>query len=159
MDDLPQVRLTPLRGDEDAPAFGKDLAPAYFGDEAVPLEILAQTRSFLEANPRPDPWGSYLVWDKDTRVGVCAFKSAPDSSGAVEIAYGTFPAFERRGYAKAAIAALFGVARDAGARLVFALTLARDNASSMALERQGFRFAGEVLDPEDGVVCRWELPV
>ena len=90
---------------------------------------------------------------------MCSFKSAPDSSGAVEIAYGTFPAFQRRGYAKAVIAALFDMARDAGANLVFALTLAEDNASSRALERQGFRFVGEVSDPEDGIVCRWEMPV
>ncbi len=41
--------------------------------------------------------------DGDTVVGVCAYKFQPDSAGAVEIAYGTFPAYEGRGYAKAKI--------------------------------------------------------
>lgn len=132
------------------------LAPGYFGEEDKARQILEQTRSFLAANPRPDPWGSYLAWQRDTVVGTCAFKSAPDDAGAVEIAYSTFPAYEGRGHAKAMIAALSALALQSGASTVLAHTLAETNASNGALRRQGFSFGGEVVDPEDGAVWRWE---
>ncbi len=150
------LRLSPLRGSEDADRFAAMLAPGYLGKEDVPRQILDQTRSFLAAHPRPDPWGSYLAWDGDTVVGVCAYKSAPDGAGEVEIAYNTLPAYEGRGYAKGMIAALFALAARSGASMVFAHTLAEDNASNGALRREGFGFAGEVTDPEDGLVWRWE---
>ncbi|HEX8233611.1 MAG TPA: GNAT family N-acetyltransferase [Caulobacteraceae bacterium] len=153
------LRLTPLRGDEDPGAFAALLAPAHGGDEAAPRQMLEQTRAFLAAQPRPDPWGSYLAWDGEAPVGSCAYKSAPDARGAVEIAYYTFPAFEGRGYAKGMIAALRELAARSGAALVFAHTLPERNASGAALEREGFAFAGEVIDPEDGPVWRWERGV
>src|SRR5688572_33475254 len=109
-------------------------------------------RGCLEANPREDPWGSYLAWDENVAVGTCAFKSAPDQAGAVEIAYMTFPAYEGRGYAKRMIAALVALAGRSGAATVFALTLPEENASNGALRGEGFGFAGEVVDPEDGLV-------
>jgi hypothetical protein len=48
------------------------LAPAHFGDEGEPRQMLEQTRAFLEAHPRPAPWGSYLAWDQESPVGFCA---------------------------------------------------------------------------------------
>ena len=150
------LRLCPLRSSEDADRFAAMLAPGYFGNEDVPRQTLEQTRVFLTAHPRPDPWGAYLVWDGDTVVGVCAFKSAPDSAGAVEIAYGTSPAYEGRGYAKGMIFALFALAVRSGASMVFAHTLPGNSASNGALHREGCSFAGEVTDPEDGPVWRWE---
>jgi RimJ/RimL family protein N-acetyltransferase len=101
------------------------LATGFFGKEDVPRQTLEQTRTFLTANPRPDPWGSYLAWDSDTVIGTCAYKSAPDSAGAVEIAYCTFPAYEGSGFAKRMISALFALAARSGASLVFAHTLPR----------------------------------
>lgn len=150
------LSLTPFRGSEDPARFAAMLAPAHFGDEAAPREILEQTRAFLEANPRPDPWGSWLAWDGDTAVGVCSYKFPPDGAGAVEIAYGVFPAYRGRGYARAIISALFDLAVRSGAATVFALTLPEDNPSNGALRREGFAFAGEVTDPADGPVWRWE---
>ena len=155
-DRAPRLRLTPLRGDEDADRFAAMLAQGFEGGDDAPRGILEQTRSFLAAHPRPDPWGSYLAWDGDTAVGACAFKFPPDPSGAVEIAYTTFPAYEGRGYAKGMISVLFALAVRSGAALVFAHTLAQDNASNGALRREGFGFAGAVVDPEDGPVWRWE---
>jgi RimJ/RimL family protein N-acetyltransferase len=132
------------------------LSAAFLGDEDQPRQMLEQTRSFLEAYPRPDPWGSYLAWDGSLAVGMCAFKSAPDASGAVEIAYNTFPAHEGRGYARGMIRSLVDLAVRAGGSTVFAHTLAEENSSNGALKREGFSFAGEMLDPEDGPVWRWE---
>jgi hypothetical protein len=39
------------------------------------------------------------------------------------------------------------------------VTLPEENASNKALKRNGFGFAGEVDDPEDGLVWRWERPL
>lgn len=147
------LRPFPLGIDPDC--FAAELAPAFGGDEGPAREILGQTIELLARDPRPDPWGSYVVELAGQPVGVGAFKSAPVESGEVEIAYMTFPAYEGRGHATATIAALVEVAIGAGARPI-ALTLPEENASNRALRRNGFDFAGEVIDPEDGLVWRWE---
>jgi RimJ/RimL family protein N-acetyltransferase len=147
------LRPFPLGIDPDR--FAEDLAPAFGGDHAPAREILSQTVDLLARDPRPDPWGSYVVQADGQPVGVAAFKSAPAESGEVEIAYMTFPAFEGRGHATATIAALVEIALGGGARPI-ALTLPEENASNQALRRNGFVFAGEVIDPEDGLVWRWE---
>ncbi len=110
----------------------------------------------LTRDPRPDPWGCYLAESGGEIVGTCAFKSAPDPAGTVEIAYMTFPAFEGRGFATAMAGALVELARGGGAALAIAHTLPEENPSNRALRRNGFSFAGEVVDPEDGLVWRWE---
>jgi RimJ/RimL family protein N-acetyltransferase len=147
------LRPFPLGIDPDL--FAAELAPAFGGDEGPAREILGQTIKLLAADPRPDPWGSYVVELDGEPVGVGAFKSAPSASGEVEIAYMTFPAFEGRGHATATIAALVAIAVGAGARPI-ALTLPEENGSNKALRHNGFAFAGEVIDPEDGLVWRWE---
>jgi [ribosomal protein S5]-alanine N-acetyltransferase len=109
----------------------------------------------------PSPWGGYLTVADGTNqvIGTCAFKSAPNGQGVVEIAYFTFPGFEGRGYATAMADALLAIAgREEEVRNVIAHTLPERNASVRLLERLGFRFAGDVVDPEDGPVWRWEKP-
>jgi [ribosomal protein S5]-alanine N-acetyltransferase len=49
-------------------------------------------------------------------------------------------------------------AADQGVRIVRAHTLPERNASTRVLEKCGFEFTGEVVDPEDGPVWRWERP-
>ncbi|HEX8448769.1 MAG TPA: GNAT family N-acetyltransferase [Allosphingosinicella sp.] len=151
-----QLVLAPIAPDADISALVDSLVPAFLGEEAAAREVLTQTVDLLSRDPRPSPWGSYLALDEGRAVGICAFKSAPDSEGAVEIAYMTFPAFEGRGHATAMAAALARTAFDCGAPLVVAHTLPEENASSRALRRNGFDFAGESIDPEDGAVWRWE---
>ncbi len=152
------LRLVPVRPDADPARLAGELAAAFGGDPAGALEVLTQTVEFLVREPRPDPWGSYLAYEGDAAVGTCAFKGAPDGAGSVEIAYMTFPAFERRGHAAAMAGALAALACDAGAKLVLAHTLPEENASNRALRRNGFVQAGETIDPEDGPVWRWERP-
>ena len=150
------LRLAPVPIDSDLDALAASLAPGFGGDAAAGREMLAQTLALLTADPRPDPWGSYIAHDGQSAVGLCAFKAAPDPSGTVEIAYMTFPAFERRGHATAMAGALFGIACGAGAPLVIAHTLPEESASTRALRGNSFALAGEVIDPEDGLVWRWE---
>ena len=150
------VQLRAIEVDADAAALASELAPGFGGDPAPAREILEQTLHLLTHVPRARPWGSYVASSEGQAIGLCSFKAAPDDAGAVEIAYITFPAFERRGHAGAMVAALVELAASAGAPLVLAHTLREENASNRALKRNGFAFAGEVMDPEDGLVWRWE---
>lgn len=133
---------------------------------AMPPEIRAEVSpEWIErvyAAPSPDPWvHGFRVELRETgeTVGSCAFKAPPDADGAVEIAYGIEPTHRGRGYATEAAAALvrFAQGRD-GVRTVRAHTLPQNGASARVLTRCGFRNVGEVVDPEDGLVWRWEIP-
>jgi RimJ/RimL family protein N-acetyltransferase len=150
------LRLFPIAPDDDLEALVRTLAPSFGGDEAAPREIVGQTQAMLRTQPRPDPWGSYIAWEAETPVGTCAFKHAPNEAGKVEIAYMTFPPFEGRGHATAMAGQLVEMARASGAKMAVAHTLPEENASNRALRRNGFTFGGEVIDPEDGPVWRWE---
>ena len=75
----------------------------------------------------------------------------------VEIAYGIVPGFQGHGCATEAAAA--GVAfafGDSRVRVVRAHTLPIANASTRVLAKCGFAHTGEVEDPDDGVLWRWE---
>jgi ribosomal-protein-alanine N-acetyltransferase len=124
----------------------------------VVREVAAQTRAFLGGSAGTD-WGGFLAVDAESRfvVGTCAYKGPPDNGGAVEIAYFTFPPYEGRGFATAMAGALADrAAMSRRVRRVRAHTLPERNASSRLLEKLGFSFLGEVVDPEDGPVWRWE---
>ena len=151
------VRLVQIAADADPALMARALAPAFGGDEASARELLEQTLTLLAGTPRPRPWGAYLAEVENAAIGTCAFKAAPNDRGEVEIAYMTFPAFEGRGHANAMVAALTEIAESAGARPI-ARTLREENASNHALRRNAYLFGGEVEDPEDGLVWRWERP-
>jgi RimJ/RimL family protein N-acetyltransferase len=107
-------------------------------------------------------WGGYFVVDEDTRevVGSCAFKTPPTEDGTVEIAYFTYPGFEGRGYATEMASKLIELAGGSPeVRQVIAHTLPETNASTRILERVGMTFVGEVNDPNDGRVWRWQVPI
>lgn len=117
-----------------------------------------QTATLLQRDPRPVPWIGYLIVDLDAAeaVGVCGFKNAP-KDGRVEIAYFTFPRFEGRGVATAAVSVLVEYARSAKPiPRITARTLREMNASSRVLRKCGFSLVGDVMDPEDGLVWEWE---
>ncbi|HEY0715246.1 MAG TPA: GNAT family N-acetyltransferase, partial [Polyangia bacterium] len=110
----------------------------------------------------PSPWShGFEIIDKSTgeAVGSCAFKGPAGPDGAVEIAYQIHPDHRGRGYAKEAARALTDFAFSEGIRLVRAHTLATDGASARVLTAAGFDSIGEVIDPEDGTVWRWERAV
>jgi ribosomal-protein-alanine N-acetyltransferase len=109
---------------------------------------------------QPEPWIlGFGVIDKESRsmVGMAGYKGAPDTDGIVEVAYGIVPSFEGRGYATEATRALIEYAVSSGlARRIRAHTLPAANASTHVLKKCGFDWVGEVVDPEDGLVWRWE---
>jgi len=108
----------------------------------------------------PDPWvDGFAVVHRDGGViiGNAGFKGPPDQGGMVEIAYGIVPAFEGRGFATEAATALVAFAfASERVRLVRAHTLPAYNASTRVLAKCGFHFVGDVVDPDDGPVWRWE---
>jgi RimJ/RimL family protein N-acetyltransferase len=114
----------------------------------------------LRASTSTDPWihgFSLVLRDSDVVVGKCGFKGPPAEDGVVEIAYGILPGYQGKGYATEAAEALTACAFQSGSvRVVRAHTLPELNASTRVLTKCGFRHVGEVIDPEDGLVWRWE---
>lgn len=109
----------------------------------------------------PDPWihGFTIVHRASGAIiGNCGFKGPPTHDGRVEIAYGIDEAHRGRGYATQAAKALTAFALSSpGVKIVIAHTLREESASTTVLKRSGFVFFGEVVDPEDGPVWRWEF--
>ena len=121
----------------------------------VSPEWLARMRASTVA----DPWVyafRVLLRDTGTVVGSCSFKGPP-ADGVVEIAYAIDPEHTGRGYATEAAQALVDyTALHREVRLVRAHTLSDAPASQRILAKCGFRYIGEVIDPEDGPVSRFE---
>ena len=113
----------------------------------------------FEASGASDPWvhGFRLVHRSSGNiVGFCSFKGPP-ADGVVEIAYGIAPDEQGKGYATEAARALVAFARTfPEVKVIRAHTLADGVASKRVLEKCGFQYVGEVVDPEDGPVLRFE---
>ena len=123
-------------------------------------ELSAAWLALLDGSTSADPWihGFMLVHRISGGViGRCGFKGPPEADGVVEIAYGVAPEHQGKGYATEAAAALVSYAFSNGqVRVVRAHTLPEANASTRVLTKCGFQRVGEVIDPEDGLVWRWE---
>jgi RimJ/RimL family protein N-acetyltransferase len=122
--------------------------------------VSAAWLALLEASAEVDPWihGFRLEHRQSGEVvGSCGFKGPPDDEGVVEIAYGVASEHQGKGYATEAAEALASYAFGHGpVRLVRAHTLPEPNASTRVLTKCGFQRVGEVIDPDDGLVWRWE---
>jgi len=128
--------------------------------DGFPPEVSPRWIETLRLARGPDPWVlGFRVVDTASQatVGSAAFKGEPDSAGIVEIAYGTDESFRGRGYATAAARALVAFAfADPRVRLICAHTMPSANASMRVLEKCGFARVPDVIDPEDGLVWRFE---
>ena len=122
--------------------------------------IADQNEAYRLTVGAPPEWSGHLVVDLASRlvVGTCGYKSAPRADGGIEIAYFTFPPFERQGYGGAMAGALVRQAAASDAvRVIHAHTLPERNASTRILTRLGFTCTGTVIDdPADGPVWHWE---
>lgn len=121
-------------------------------------EWLARLRTAEEG----DPWAyafRVVLRETATVVGTCSFKGPP-VDGIVEIAYGISPEYEGNGYATEAAQALADFASSlAEVRLIRAHTLPDALASKRVLAKCRFEYIGESVDPEDGMVARFEKAV
>jgi RimJ/RimL family protein N-acetyltransferase len=101
------------------------------------------------------PWIGYLALNDNSYVGMCAFKSPPNSNR-VEIACQTFPEYQGRGIGTLMTKELIALARHAQpAVIIAAQTLPEKSASTAILEKNGFELFGELEHPDDGVVWEW----
>jgi [ribosomal protein S5]-alanine N-acetyltransferase len=153
---IPTPRLDlVLQTPDEALAWVESLPPA---DRA---EVSPDWIARVRATAPGDPWAlGYTVAERGGgSVGACAFKGPPDADGVVEVAYGIDPPHRGRGFAAEATAALAAFAFASGrVRRVRAHTKPDNAASQRVLATCGFDRLGEVTDPEDGLVERWELP-
>jgi RimJ/RimL family protein N-acetyltransferase len=132
--------------------------------EAMPPEDRAEVSpdwlARVRATPAGDTWSlGFTVVERASgaAVGNCGFKGPPDPDGTVELAYGIDTSRRCRGYATEAARALaeFALSHDR-VRLVRAHTKPENEASARVLTKCGVTQLGEVIDPEDGLVYRWE---
>jgi len=123
-------------------------------------ELSADWLTLVDSATSADPWihGFALIQRADNAVvGSCGFKGPPNADGAVEIAYGIDPNYRGNGYATEAAQALVTYAfKNSKVHMVSAHTLPETNASTRVLVKCGFKQVGEVIDPDDGPVWRWE---
>ena len=150
--ETPRLRLV-LESTEAVLARIERLSPA---DRA---EVSPEWLARMRASP-PSPWThGFAIVDpaSGSTIGSCGFRGPPGDDGVVEIAYGIDAEHRGCGYAKEAAAALVELALGAGARVVRAHTRLENGASDRVLMACGFAPVGEVMDPEDGLVRRWEL--
>jgi ribosomal-protein-alanine N-acetyltransferase len=120
----------------------------------VSADYLAQ----LDRSPMQDPWvHGFTAMNGGQRVGMVGFKGPP-VDGVVEVAYGIDPEHQGKGHAtdatRAAVAYAFGTGE---VRTVRAHTMPDGVASQRVLEKCGFSKTSEVVDPEDGLVWRFEI--
>jgi [ribosomal protein S5]-alanine N-acetyltransferase len=107
-----------------------------------------------------DVWTlGFSIVDRATgrAIGSCGYKDAPDADGMVEIAYGVAAEHQNRGFATEAAQALVEFAFGSGrVRVVRAHTYEAANNSARVLLKCGFLACGQVVEPDDGLVWRWE---
>lgn len=122
-------------------------------------ESIGFTIDRLRGHPEEADWWMHFFLSGDTVVGSGGFVGPPDN-GVVEIGYEVAPAFRGKGVGVAAARAMLDKAAASGAvTMVIAHTLADENPSTGVLRRLGFRLAGELEDPDEGTVWRWERPL
>jgi [ribosomal protein S5]-alanine N-acetyltransferase len=124
----------------------------------IQAEVSEEWLAALRASATIDPWRhgfSIVHCGTGHTIGQCGFKGPPDD-GVVEIAYAVDPEHQGNGYATEAAAALATFAFAENVQIVRAHTLPQPSASTRVLTKCGFHHLGEVIDPEDGLVWRWE---
>ena len=130
-------------------------------DAATRAEISPDWLARIHISTAPNPWThGFTIMQRASgaTIGSCAYKGPPDADGTVEIAYGVDPEYQGRGVATEAARALVDYALSSSqVRVVRADTLPDGKASMRVLGKLGFTCIGEVLDPEDGLVLRWEI--
>ena len=119
------------------------------------MSVMASTAQMYERRGFVEPWIGYLGIEGGRCVGACAFTSSPVGEF-VEIAYFTFPDFEKRGIATHMAQLLISIAQECDQSVkIIAHTLTEENASTHILRKLGFVFAGAIDHPEDGNIWEW----
>lgn len=110
--------------------------------------------------PEDAIWWMYLpiYLPDNVLVGTCGYKGPPNAKGVVEIGYEV--AEDYRGNHLASEMAQLLVANALShpeVTVIRAHTLNEHNASTKVLEKCGFTFVREVIDPTDGPLWQWQI--
>jgi RimJ/RimL family protein N-acetyltransferase len=128
------------------PATPEQLLAKWQGPDGVfAAEISPAWIDKLRVARGPDPWVlGYMVVHRESNapIGGGGFRGEPGAGGIVEIAYGIDEQFQGQGYAT----------ETAQALVAFAF------ADPRVLDKCGFTRVPDVIDPEDGLVWRFEKP-
>jgi len=117
--------------------------------------VIASTVQLYARRGYIEPWVGYLAIEGSNCVGCCGFTSPPVGDAA-EIAYFTFPDFEKRGIATRMAQRLISIAQEFDPSMgIIAHTLTEENASNHILKKLGFAFTGTIDHPEDGKIWEW----
>ena len=102
------------------------------------------------------PWICYYVQLDGYLVAAAAFKGQPRDNK-VEIAYGTFPQYQKQGIATKIARMLVDLSlqTDPAVRIT-AQTLKEENYSVRILRKNNFRLIGTAMDEDEGEVWEWE---
>ena len=99
----------------------------------------------------------FVVRREDRMVLGSAGLVTPDAEGTVLVGYAVYPEFEKRGYAKEAVAALVAHAlAQPGIRRVRATIHAQNIGSRKVAAHAGLVHTGETLDPKEGMLETWD---
>ena len=103
------------------------------------------------------PWISYIALTSSAVVGGGAFVGPPIENR-VEIAYFTLPEHAGKGFAALTAQGLVALARESQPDVeIFAKTAPAANASTVILEKLGFKLVGTTTDDEIGEAWAWLL--
>jgi RimJ/RimL family protein N-acetyltransferase len=129
-------------------------------DSNEKAQLSADWLARFHVSTTPDPWVhgfSAKHLQSGVIIGTGMFK-APPVDGVVEIAYGIAADHRGKGYATEIAGALVGFAFSfEEITVVRAHTLPDSSASQRILANCGFEHVGEINDPEDGLVWRFEM--
>ena len=114
----------------------------------------------ISQNENENGWWSYFPIHKEDKklIGSCGYKGSPTPEGNVEIGYEVISEYRQKGLgteiAKGLVSNAF---KFDHVKMIIAHTLPFENASTNILICLGFNKVSEIIDPEDGLIWRWEL--
>jgi [ribosomal protein S5]-alanine N-acetyltransferase len=110
--------------------------------------------------PEDAKWWTYLpiYLPENVLVGTCGYKGSPNAEGMIEIGYETAEDYRGNHLATEMAKLLIGNAlAHPEVNTIRANTLSEYNASTKVLEKCGFKFLKEVIDPTDGPIWFWQI--
>lgn len=165
---VPEIELRPYASEhllallESEEAFHRSFglrAAAGLRDFFCAGEVSPRWLEQLRAAKGTNPWTfgfAVLGPEVGEVIGNASFKGPP-VDGMAEVAYAIVPAWQGKGCATAALGKLMAfAAADGRVQRLCAHTLPENNASTRVLAKNGFTKTGELVDPDDGPVWRWE---
>ena len=119
-------------------------------------DVLYATIEYYKVIGFNTPWIGYFAALGDQLAGSAGYKGKP-SGNKIEIAYGTFPRFQKQGVGTAICKelVLLALQTDPGL-MITARTLPENNYSTRILLKNNFVLLGTVWDKDDGDVWEWQ---